>query len=558
MKNKIALNVLILAAFAVGLGDIAEAQRMPQDNWFFGPKLGSGGGGDGQFNDPLGMAVGSDGNLYVADSGNGRIQVVGQNGSFVRKWTDASPLSIATDINGIVYVGHASSIRVYTPTGVFIRSWGTSGSGAGQFNEIRGIAVSAEGKVFAADLNNHRVQVFSSTGVFQTQWGSYGSAPGQFNLPMGLALGLDNRVYVVESGNNRIQVFEQDGTFVRQWETSPIVTQWGYYWYCFAVGPDGNLFSAHWLWDSDDQNRQFSVFTPDGALVRRWGLSGGGGIWGCAVSREGTIFTAHTSDDRIQTFPRSYRTPPDNPVKYLPLPAVFRTQQRAGTTLLDIDFRVTDADSPIVGAYPLAFADGVKDLAHVIPVATLVEGTAAHVGTNVTTGADHRLSWNAAADWSVNFGNVTVEILANDGRNLLGIELITIPASGGDPELTISRSLYTDVDFLNLWFWMLAKRDPSVTLVSGELKAVGGTYDGQVLASGTATTAAGLGFLCGLLNVREATTDEYNRARFGETPDLLNTWTPRFSIGPGDYPGSINAYGYDARYWAGISLVPLP
>lgn len=61
------------------------------------------------------------------------------------------------------------------------------------------------------------------------------------------------------------------------------------------------------------------------------------------------------------------------------------------------------------------------------------------MGTNVTTGVIHRLTWNAAADWATNFANAQIEILANDGRGMLDFHFITIPVPTNQPPLTISR-----------------------------------------------------------------------------------------------------------------------
>jgi tripartite motif-containing protein 71 len=88
-------------------------------------KFGTIGSGDGQFNDATSVAVNpSTGNVYVADSFNGRIQV-------------------------------------FDSSGTFITRFGTPGSGDGQFDRPEGVAVNpSTGNVYVADTSTHRVQVF--------------------------------------------------------------------------------------------------------------------------------------------------------------------------------------------------------------------------------------------------------------------------------------------------------------------------------------------------------------------------------------------------------------
>ena len=77
----------------------------------------------------------------------------------------------------------------------------------------RGIAVGLNGDVYIADFNKNCIEVIYKNGTVDT-WGSKGSGPGQFNQPKGLALDLDGNVYVADSGNDRIQMFDPDGVFL--------------------------------------------------------------------------------------------------------------------------------------------------------------------------------------------------------------------------------------------------------------------------------------------------------------------------------------------------------
>ena len=98
-------------------------------------------------------------------------------------------------------------IQKFTSDGTFLLSWGSAGTGDGQFNFPRGLSVDASGNMFVDDRNAHRMQKFTGDGTFITKWGSFGTGPGQFNFPYGIAAGPDATVYVADSSNHRIQKF---------------------------------------------------------------------------------------------------------------------------------------------------------------------------------------------------------------------------------------------------------------------------------------------------------------------------------------------------------------
>jgi tripartite motif-containing protein 71 len=128
-----------------------------------------------------------------------------------------------------VYVTDTGNNRIqkFTNDGTYIRTWGGSGSGDGEFNFPSGIGVDSSANVYVSDTHvvsqeneqfsgngNGRIQKFTNTGIFIRKWGSKGSADGQFIAPRGIAIKsakfsfLEDRVFVADAGNNRIQVFK--------------------------------------------------------------------------------------------------------------------------------------------------------------------------------------------------------------------------------------------------------------------------------------------------------------------------------------------------------------
>ena len=77
-----------------------------------------------------------------------------------------------------------------------------------------GIAVDTSGNVYVADTDNNRIQKFTSDGNFIKEWGRTGSGPGEFSHPSGIAVMNSGNVYVADTGNNRIQKFTSDGKYI--------------------------------------------------------------------------------------------------------------------------------------------------------------------------------------------------------------------------------------------------------------------------------------------------------------------------------------------------------
>jgi sugar lactone lactonase YvrE len=196
----------------------------------FVSKWGTAGTGDGQFGSewngsitkgPDAIAVASDGSVYVVDGGNDRIQKFTSEGVFVSKWdtkaiqldpdsaqTYTKPQGVAVASDGSVYVADFfNGIQKFTSEGVFVTKWGT-GVTSDELIGPSGIAVSSDGSVYVADGFNHHIQKFTSEGVFVSKWGRFqGPGDGDFDHPQGVAVASDGSVYVADTGNSRIQKF---------------------------------------------------------------------------------------------------------------------------------------------------------------------------------------------------------------------------------------------------------------------------------------------------------------------------------------------------------------
>jgi streptogramin lyase len=183
---------------------------------------GGSGSGEGEFNSPTGIAVDPNGNVLVADTGNGRIEKLSPNGSFIAsiKQFDA-PSGIAIDRAGNIYVSEIGSkhrVQKLGSDGAFIAEW------APGFYGPRKIAIGPDESVYVVDSGRNRIVKLSPDGQVVASWGSEGSGNGQFRGVTSVAIDpATSKVYVGDPVNSRIQVFDSSGKFLSKWS----VPDWG-------------------------------------------------------------------------------------------------------------------------------------------------------------------------------------------------------------------------------------------------------------------------------------------------------------------------------------------
>jgi DNA-binding beta-propeller fold protein YncE len=185
----------------------------------------------GQFDSPTGICLDRNGNVLVADTGNGRIQKFSATGAFLStirikgngQGQLAAPSGIAVDRTGNIYVADASKHRVerLMPDGTVTDEWKGAAPG---FYGPRRIAIGPDDSIYVVDQGRTRIVKFSRDGQVLTSWGSGGSGDGQFKDHTSVAVDpRTNNVYVADPINKRIQVFDSNGKFLSKW----IVPEWG-------------------------------------------------------------------------------------------------------------------------------------------------------------------------------------------------------------------------------------------------------------------------------------------------------------------------------------------
>ena len=211
-------------------GMIAVAERgnhriqVFDSNGTFAFKFGSNGTGDGEFNQPISVAISpSGGRIAVADIHNHRIQVFHADGTFAFKFGSEGagdgdmrwPASVLYSPDGtrIAVADYGNNrIQVFYSNGTFDFAFGSTGAAYGQFNTPWSAAYSPDGtRIAVADALNHRIQIFhAGNGTFDSAFGGRhgGDAPGDFSVPRAVAYSPDGEhLAVVDRANSRIQVF---------------------------------------------------------------------------------------------------------------------------------------------------------------------------------------------------------------------------------------------------------------------------------------------------------------------------------------------------------------
>ena len=261
----------------------------------------------GEFVEPRGIDLDGDGNVYVVDMGHtdfARIQKFTNMGAFDISFGSfgtgvgqfKSPIGICIDAT----VGHVlvadkdnSRIQSFTKSGLSGSSWGTQGAGEGEFLWPQGVAADGQGYSYVADTTNNRIQKFTGDGTFVKQWGSYGDDPGQLSYPSDIAVDGSGNVYVV--GGGRVDKFTSDGVYQTRWDSQCLMRAG------VGVDSEGNVYV------SDQGNHRVHKFSPAGSLLARWGTQGQGNgeFWypmDVAVDASGYVYVVDSNNHRVQVF----------------------------------------------------------------------------------------------------------------------------------------------------------------------------------------------------------------------------------------------------------------
>ena len=207
-----------------------------------------------------GIAVSPTGNIFVSDCSKHHIHVFNTQRQYIKTFSKEgtgkgqlkSPRGLAVDTNGLVYIANGDNgrVEVFKEDGSFVRQ-----IGVGQLEGPCNVTIYGD-RLFILDFTSHRVFTFNTSGELTQTIGGRGGGPRQFRCPTAVAV-YNNELFITDF-NNRVQVFSVNGQYNREllrdqvrWPNDILIT------------PDGEVLIADWV------NHRVAIFNTSGDLLHR-------------------------------------------------------------------------------------------------------------------------------------------------------------------------------------------------------------------------------------------------------------------------------------------------
>ena len=307
MKNFILC--MLASSLLIGGRAVAEKGAQVQVAFRFVSTFGQRGNGQGQFHDPAGIALDPTGNLYVADTGNDRIQKLGPDGKYLFEaggfgWDGGQfnrPVGVAS--RGLeVYVADSRNGRVQIfdhRLHLLSVVGGRDVEGPISLGELGGIAVSEDDAFYVSDIDADQVVQIDTYSRTDRDFGGYGYGAGMLRRPLGLAVDGKGTAYICDSEDDRIAIFDRFGNFKGTLGEESLSEPAG----C-CLGPEATLFVA------DTGHHRVLVFDLKSGEVVGWtggpdpGESPGSfkAPRGMAMGSDNFLYVLDTGNCRVQRF----------------------------------------------------------------------------------------------------------------------------------------------------------------------------------------------------------------------------------------------------------------
>ena len=247
---------------------------------------------------PIGLTVSKDKIIVLTDYNelimldkNGRNPKVYKQATNGHRFSFTRDAAVTSD--GCLLMTDKYSILKVSMDGKLLKAIGCKGNGREQFDNPFGITIDEKtGKVYVADLYNHRIQVLNRDYSFSHLFGSRGQAMGQFNQPNGIALDSIGNVFVTDTFNHRVQKFSPDGKCLL----------------CFGSEgsnpgqfhlPERIVIRNGYVYITEHKNSRVSVFTTEGKFFKCFGKESSEGKmnWprGISFDEDGSLYVCDYS-----------------------------------------------------------------------------------------------------------------------------------------------------------------------------------------------------------------------------------------------------------------------
>lgn len=263
----------------------------------------------GAFVSAQSVAASPDGRIYVADTGNDRVQILGRDGSYIGQFSAppegwSGPAGVAVSNDGSrVFVSDSGRNRIVMADsdGAYIRTIGETGSADAQFLSPHGLAVLPNDTLVVADTGNSRVQIVDEWGGFRAAWGSEGTGNRQFSSPEGVAVSAQSDIFVADTGNHRVTVFNNVGSYLRT------IGSFGEGAGSFRFPTGVSVLPGDRIAVVERGGSRGQVFTEQGSLLGQFGRPGASAGFfrsptGLTFEPEGSLLVADTGNHVLQRF----------------------------------------------------------------------------------------------------------------------------------------------------------------------------------------------------------------------------------------------------------------
>jgi len=313
------------AVRAAGVGNVPVPRLLAVN---FAREFGTEGSGPGEFMHPSGIAVGPDGYVYVADTGNNRVQILDDTNKWARTigsvgWRAGeldSPTSVAVSSvhRRLVFIGEQGNRRIQVCDVVNEKYRVLLEDSPDHPFEPTGIATGRRGELYVTDARGHRVWSVRFDGLLEWTRGGLGSGSDQFRYPQAVAIGAWGDLLVSDVGNRRLVRLDFAGNPLPAFDSDGAIRH---------PGPVASDEFGRW-YVCDTAEKRIVIFDRDGKALLAFGDGQFLEPAGIAVANGGRVLVSDRLAHSIKEFRVVNATDGTTRASTGATPAAARTEKR--------------------------------------------------------------------------------------------------------------------------------------------------------------------------------------------------------------------------------------